>query len=56
MVPSRPKGWGGMVLTAHPRSPGGWVCQQAGVCGLEVGSEYHTIPRKKLEPRGKATG
>ena len=45
---SAPKGWGGMVLTAHPRSPGGWVCQQAGGYGLEVGCAslpYHT-PQK----------
>ena len=26
-----------MVLTARGRQPGGWVCQQAGGYGLEVG-------------------
>jgi len=42
---------GGMVLTARGRQPGGWVCQQAGGYGLEVGCVmYHTIPRKKSEP------
>ena len=53
MVVSRPKGWGGMVLTAHPRSPGGWVCQQAGGYGLEVGCArvpYHTP--QKVRTRG----
>ena len=55
MVPSRPKGWGGMVLTAHPRSPGGWVCQQAGGYGLEVGCArvpYHTP--QKVRTLGRA--
>ena len=45
--------WGGMVLTAHPRSPGGWVRQQAGGYGVWSRGglrEDHTIPRKKSEP------
>ena len=44
MVKSLPKGWGGMVLTARGRQPGGWVCQQAGGVWSRGGLRESTIP------------